>query len=184
MGAEDTPVANLTFQQILRYALPGGVVLIVLLGVYAPPTGCEDKIESLGGPGLLLPAAFLVGCLIYVLHRATIWPVINRVFQLISPFRLNPRLPRSWCVIWPSKEEMDRAFLLWKTRKSDALTSLEEWATQIHYLVCSAWAIVIGHLFGWGLNWSADPSRCCLSWGVFLILLGIGIYHAARYQKF
>ncbi len=80
-------MGNLTFDQVFRYALPGGVFLLVLLGghtsdPYGPPLGF-----ALGDAALLGFLTLLLGGLIYAVHRAILYPVIYNV--LLCLMRLS-----------------------------------------------------------------------------------------------
>jgi len=180
-------MGNLTLEQILRYALPGGVVLIVLIGVYPESIGnCPIALLSVGGFAVAMGVSLLIGCLVYSLHRATFLLILNRVFQLINRFRLDPNLKKDWFVVRPSDEEIKLATLAWRLREGGELCSrsLSEWAAQIHYLLCSAWAILVGHWIAWMLGFTKMPHAYHLSWWVFGILVLAGLYHSFRYQYF
>lgn len=182
-------MGNLTFQQIFRHVLPGGITLLVLLGVY-DVSGSESDGQldatSLGGAALLSAVALVVGGLIYTLHRAIAYPLIYRVLLLVGPLRYDPKRKRAWNILWPSDEEVERDILRWKKRKIEGspVSMLSEWATQGHYLYCSAWAILIGHLVGSLLGWATRSSLCCLSFWLVGVFFAAGVYHHTRYLYF
>ena len=182
-------MGNLTFQQIFRYALAGGITLLVVLGVYFPPGSESDgqvDVTSLGDAALVSAVALVVGGLLYTLHRAIAYPLIYRVLLLFGPLRLDPAIKRAWNIFWPSDEERDRDIARWKQRNTQgsAASNLSEWATQIHYLYCSGWGILVGHLVGWLLGWQTHSSLCRLSVWLVLIVFVAGIYHHVRYLAF
>lgn len=180
-------MGNLTFNQILRYALSGGVVLLVLFGVHEPP---DDKapmvIQSLGGAAVLSGVALIIGCLVYSVHRASFLFLLNRLFQFIPVFRIDQRRRRSWVLIWPSDEEIDLTFRAWSLHDKSPFfwRSLNEWAAQVHFLLCSAWGILLGRLAGAALSWPIDDSLACTSSWIFGTLVVLGILHAVRYQRY
>ncbi len=55
-------MGNLTFQEIFRHALPGGIALLVLFGVYAPCTECDSQLDvvSIGGAAVLSLVALVL----------------------------------------------------------------------------------------------------------------------------
>ncbi len=179
-------MGNLTFQQIFRYALSGGITLLVLLGVYDAPGSESDgqlDVTSLGGAALLSAVALVVGGLIYTLHRAIAYPLIYRVLLLAGPLRCDRKKSRAWNILWPSNEEQERDILRWRKRNTEGspVSMLSEWATQIHYLYCSGWAILVGHLVGSALGWATRSSLCRPSFWLVLVFFTAGVYHHARY---
>ncbi|MBI2172522.1 MAG: hypothetical protein HYU30_11020 [Chloroflexi bacterium] len=182
-------MGNLTFQQIFRYALPGGITLLILLGVYDAPgseSGGHFDVSSIGGAAVLSGVALVVGGLIYTLHRATAYPLIYRVLLLAGTLRIDPKKSRAWNILWPSDEELDRDILRWckRAKKDSSASGLSEWATQIHYIYCSGWAILVGHLIGSLLGWTTRSSLYRFSFWLLLAFLVAGLYHHARYLYF
>ena len=96
---------ELGLQELLRYALSGGIGIAVLLLTY--PTVAH----SLGGmdPGkeatLVTGLVLLIGTLIYNLHRALFFPVLFRLVGLIAlPWERSWRLLNLW---QPSAHELE-----------------------------------------------------------------------------
>ncbi|MBW7991825.1 MAG: hypothetical protein FVQ84_17655 [Planctomycetes bacterium] len=184
-------MGNLTFQQIFRYALPGGITLLILLGVYKAPgseSGGHFDVTSIGGAAVLSGVALVVGGLIYTLHRAIAYPIIYRLLLFAGPLRLDRAMSRAWWwnILWTSREELERDIRRWKerTQKDSPVSELQEWGTQIHYLYCSCWAIIVGHLLGLLLGWATRSTLYCLSGWLLLVFFAAGVYHHARHLYF
>jgi uncharacterized membrane protein YhdT len=132
---------NLKIDEILRYALAGGIAMLaVWLGYREPTQWLNEKRE-----GALISLVFavlpiLLGALSYVLHRALIYHLLYRVLAKL-------------CGRTGSKLELDMA--RWKNQaKSGSLQSrLGEWAAQIHFLYAATWAVamanVVAHIGQW-----------------------------------
>jgi len=83
------------------------------------------------------------------------------MFLLCGPFRLAPETPRAKNIFWPLKEEMVRDATRKMLRDAQPAASpgkrqaisFSEWATQIHYLYCTVWSILVGHIVGHRLRW-------------------------------
>jgi hypothetical protein len=182
-------MGNLTFQQIFRYALPGGITLLILLGVYDAPrseSGGHLDVSSIGGAAVLSGVALVVGGLIYTLHRAIAYPLIYRVLLLAGSLRVDRHKSRAWNILWPSDEELERDIRRFRdrTKEDSAASGLSEWGTQIHYIYCSGWAILVGHLIGSLLGWATRSSLCRLSIWLLVVFFAAGLYHHARYLYF
>ncbi|RMD62658.1 hypothetical protein D6833_06595 [Candidatus Parcubacteria bacterium] len=176
---------TMTFQQIVRYGLPGGIAIMVLFSVYQP-SAAQFDLNAVGGAAVVSGIAIVVGALIYTLHRATAYPVIYRLLLLVPSLRLDKGSKVSRNVFWPSEQEVARDFSRWnaKREKASPVHYMDEWAAQVHYLYCSAWAVLVGHLIGSQLDWRIRPTPCTLSLLVFLLCLAAGFYHHVRYLYF
>ncbi len=177
---------KLTFEQLFRYGLPGGVMLIVLVGGHVPSESLSSVL-SLGGAALLSLGALVCGGLLYSLHRATIYPLIYQGLLLIPCLRVHPKIKshasRFRVLLWPTSEVIERDIIRWKQRsiKESAVSSMSEWATQIHYLYCSGWAVIAGCLAGWLLCWAPRPQLSYVAVGLAVLILASGLYSHARY---
>jgi hypothetical protein len=119
-------MSNLRIDEILRYALAGGIALLaVWFGYQEPSVWLSEKRE-----GALITVAFsalpvLIGALVYVLHRALLYPFLYRALAKM-------------CGRNESIQEMD--ILRWKHQsKTGALQHrMSEWAAQIHFLYAAS----------------------------------------------
>jgi hypothetical protein len=70
---------ELGLQELLRYALSGGIGIASLLLMY-PTVACSiGHIEGAGEVTLILSAILVVGTLVYNIHRALLYPAITAV---------------------------------------------------------------------------------------------------------
>jgi hypothetical protein len=141
---------DLGLQELLRYALSGGIGIASLLLMY-PQVACSiGQIEGAREVTLVLGSILLVGTLIYNVHRALLFPILFRVVGLIT----LPRKSTWWLFIpwWPSDAELDVDRWRWKLEEKDR-RRWDEWGAQTHFLYCAAWAILaaltLGNYF-WG----------------------------------
>ena len=142
---------KLKINDLLRYAFSGGISLLTLVLLYSPNLTlltATDKIVDATFIGVL---SLLAGSLIYSLHRALIYPLIYRL--LIILLSLGKKYTFDWRMLVPWRPtaldlrlDTDR----WKRRKDPASlqTELTEWASQIHFLYTTSWAIIVASYIG------------------------------------
>lgn len=163
-------MSNLKIDEILRYALAGGVALLaVWFGYKEPSVWLSEKRE-----GALITVAFsalpiLIGALVYVLHRALLYPFFYRTLA-----RMSGRTE--------STKEMD--ILRWKHQsKAGALQHrMSEWAAQIHFLYAASWSVAIANLVAHFGGWT-QSSWHWIQLSVLPILLVAAISHHWRYLQ-
>lgn len=159
---------ELGLQELLRYALSGGVGIASLLLMY-PKLACSmGHIAGAGEVTLILGSILVVGTLVYNIHRALLNPVIFRVIGLITlPWKFTWKLFIPW---WPSDAEMDFDNWRWglKNRRR-----WEVWAAHTHFLYCAAWATLAAFLFGRYVPGAGSPS--CQAWHIFDFLFWVSL---------
>jgi hypothetical protein len=170
-----TPLKELGFQELLRYALSGGIGVASLLLTY-PKIACSvGRVEGAREVTLILGTILLLGTLIYNLHRALLFPVLFRVIGLIVPIG---KFKWTLLILYrPSEAEIELDRWRWNLK---ARSHWDEWGAQVHFLYCAAWAILATLTVG---NCVAGPPNC-RAWRIFLDLFfftfGAGIVHHFR----
>lgn len=81
---------ELGFQQLLRYALSGGIGLAALLLTYPKIAYAIGQVNGAREVTLVLGAVVVIGTMIYNIHRALLFPIIFRVVGLIT-LSWNPK---------------------------------------------------------------------------------------------
>jgi hypothetical protein len=169
---------ELGLQDLLRYALSGGIWIASLLLMY-PKVACSiGQVEGAREVTLVLGSVLLVGTIIYNAHRALLFPVLFRLIGLIT----LPQINRSWWLLFPwrpseAELEVDR----WRWRlKGDDRRRWDEWGAQTHFLYCAAWAIfaalAVGKFVGGSPSCTASHVLCVL----FAITLIAGMVNNYR----
>jgi hypothetical protein len=156
---------NLKIDEILRYALAGGIAMLaVWLGYREPALWLNEKRE-----GALISLAFaalpiLIGALSYVLHRALIYHSIYRVLAKLCG-RLGSTL------------ELDMA--RWENQAKDNSMQLrmEEWAAQIHFLYAAAWAVAMANVVAHVGQWTRSPWHWLELLFLPLLLIAAVVHH-------
>jgi len=138
---------ELDLYEVLRYVLAGVVGLTALVAI------CPDA-RLLFGPDISLPEGAFVGgialawgAVIYALHRAVVYPILNRLVLIPHLWKAGCRW-RLFLVYWPLQEELQRDRSRWQSADLLDKAGLREWAAQVHFLYCSAWVL----LSAWGLT--------------------------------
>lgn len=159
---------NLKLDEILRYALAGGIAMLaVWLGYKEPALWLNEKRE-----GALISLAFaalpiLIGSLSYILHRALIYHFIYRVLTKL-------------CGRTGTTLELD--MIRWKNQeKFGSLQSrMGEWAAQIHFLYAAAWAVAMANAVAHIGQWTQSPWHW-LELSLLPLLFIAAIMHHRRY---
>ena len=154
---------ELGFQELLRYALSGGVGLASLLLMYPNVACLIGPIDSAGEVTLILGATLLLGTLVYNIHRALLFPPFFRAIGLITISQTDSKWKRfiEFCQFWlwwrPSKAEIDYDSWRWELpdKHRDRWVS---WAAHPHFLYCAAWATWAAFLFGRCVPGAGSPS--------------------------
>jgi hypothetical protein len=167
----------LGLQELLRYALAGGIGLAVLLLTYPAVSRSIGGMEAAKETTLVLGLVLLVGTMIYNLHRALLYPVLIRLVGLTSlPWKSSWRLMNPW---QPSDAELEVDRWRWNL-SNEVRTRWDEWGAQTHSLYCAAWAIFAALLLG---NYMGEPSNCRAShvfWSLFAVCLMAGLVNNYR----
>ncbi len=168
---------ELGLQELLRYALSGGIGIAVLLLIY-PAAACSIKnMEAAKETTLILGSVLLIGTLIYNIHRALLFPVLFRIVGLFTlPWTFTGALLIPWL---PSDHELRVDRWRWehlngKSRRWD------EWGAQTHFLYCAAWAVLAALLLGKRIWGQADCRPLRIFWILFTITLLAGLVNNYR----
>lgn len=137
---------QLTFSDIFRYSLPGGVFLIALYLNGAIDT-IEWKDSGFAAAATFAALAVIAGAMIQSFHRAVPFVVYQRAFN--SAVYSNKRWAVGWlrqiCLPTPVPSEIElnvRRMQLRNCQPDTASKWLDRWADQNHLLWASAWALV------------------------------------------
>lgn len=173
---------ELGLQELLRYALSGGVGLASLLLMYPNIAHLIGHIDGAGEVTLILGAILVFGTLVYNIHRVFLFPIFFRAIGLITISGTDSGWKRftQFCQFWrwwrPSRAEI--AVDRWRWGLADALRHrLDEWAAQTHFLYCAAWTTCAAFLLGHCVPGAGLPS-CPAGhtfWFLFCLSLGSGM---------
>jgi hypothetical protein len=131
---------ELDLYEVLRYALAG---VVGLLGLFAI---CPDARLLFGSDISLAEGTFVGGialtwgAMVYAVHRGIVYPVLQRVVLIPYLWKAGLRW-RLLVLYWSVQEEMQRDRQRWKAVDSGR-TPFREWGDQVHFLYCSAWALL------------------------------------------
>ena len=163
-------VKDLNLNDLLRYGFAGAVFILVSALAYQEPASLLLSKDISGALAAASSAAALtIGCVIYALHRAVPYPLLYWLFRV-----LNGRLE--------SSIELD--LRRWRNSgKAGALQPrLADWAAQVHFLYCVAWASLLALLLGSASVWT-PTSIVKLAWWAFFAMLTAAAIHHFRYQR-
>jgi hypothetical protein len=143
---------ELGLQELLRYALSGGVGIASLLLMYPNLAHLIGHIHNAGEVTLVLGAVLGLGTLVYNIHRALLYPPFFRWLGLIT-ISQDSRWERfiQFCQFWwwwrPSKDEIE--FDRWRLELPDKdREHWAEWGAHVHSLYCAAWATAASFWLG------------------------------------
>jgi hypothetical protein len=159
--------------QLLRHAFAGAGFLITVLVAYPQLRSTYSGLDS----SLLIAtsggAILLFGSLIYVLHRTIL---------LRLSYSMLIRM------VWKNEHRSQIDLDLGRFRRGKNPKSLQgemvEWASQVHFLYCIAWAVIFGLLSGLPLFGHLGPRfgyRLATFTGV---MLSAALYHNRRYLSY
>jgi hypothetical protein len=157
---------ELGLQELLRYALSGGICMAALLLTY-PAVACSvSRMDATKEATLLLGSVLLIGTLIYNIHRAVVFPVFLRLLGFIA---LGWKF--SWAgLFWPlkpSEPELEIDHWRW-SYPPDKRKRWDEWGAQTHSLYCAAWGMFAALLFR-----SVCEETDHRAWHILSILFGV-----------
>ena len=137
---------TMTFPDVLRFSLPGGVFIAVALLVYPDlrswiANGNESKFFE---AAVIFAVALLAGTLIQSLHRAVLYVLIIRLITCVVH-----RDAISWHYLWVCKPLAIETRIYgagFRSQKCDPYIYgwLNRWADQTHFLWASLWATILG----------------------------------------
>jgi hypothetical protein len=199
----ESVVKELNLGEWSRYGFSGGLFLIVFL--LAHPTWSCYLWSSTGGAAILAGTALLFstlvfGSLIYAIHRAVLYRLLfalallclcrRKVYEYESAIRVYEWQCDIVKPLVPSKIELAiddwRASLRGTTDKDPIFRFVDGWATQVHLLYCSAWAVLFGMFLGRSPSWALPNCERIARNGLFfgiaaVLVLGLsGFYHDLR----
>mgnify|MGYP000962779295 CR=1 FL=1 len=162
---------NLNLNDLLRSGFAGAIFILIAVAAFDNPGQLFVQNKDVAGAlGALATAAGLsIGTVIYAVHRAAPYPLLYLLFKVLTH----------------RKESMlDLDVLRWKhSMKTNSLQPrLGDWAAQVHFLYCLAWASVAALLLGNAFEWKqlstyTDAKRLC---AVFFVC---ALVHHFRYQR-
>jgi uncharacterized membrane protein YgdD (TMEM256/DUF423 family) len=145
LSSQEAALQQLRLEELLRYAFSGALGMIAVFLTH-PTLQVFSSSRSIAEATLVIGLVLLAGSLIYTLHRAVVYPILYRTALLI--LAACRAFPFSWELLVPYRQarielEMD----LWRLklrREEDAMHGqLAEWGAQVHFLYCSALAILL-----------------------------------------
>jgi hypothetical protein len=141
--------SGLSLHELLRYAICG---LMLGIGFFYSGTATHSVpafLKSTEGIGFSI-VAFAAGAAFYSFYRSLLYPYCGR-FALY--FVLNPRPSLHWACFSPFSTptaELERDKFRWEQREAskDGKPRLDEWASQVHLLYTSGFALWLGSFLG------------------------------------
>lgn len=172
---------QLRLEELLRYTLSGALFLVaLLLRGSSIQVGSWTAQNVLGDATKALGLVLLVGSLIYTLHRAVIFPWLLfpsalTLAAVIGAYKFTGDI---WVPFRISRieQEMDSDRFGLRTKKDVLFDVWSEWGSQVHFLYCSAQAVLLAIAFGHILG-GYQHLRVLLV--MFVVLLAAGLIHQA-----
>jgi hypothetical protein len=159
---------ELALQDLLRYALAGGIGLAVLLLTFPAVRPSIRNLDAAKEATFVLGLVLLIGILIYNVHRALLFPVLLRLLVLILLHRkFSGLLLSPWR---PSEAELEADHWRWE-RTDEKRGRWDEGGAQTDFLYCAAWATVAALLVG-NRVWGPPNSR---PWHIFWVLFAVSL---------
>jgi hypothetical protein len=161
---------NLNLNELLRSGFAGAVFMLVAMGAFDNPRTffSEENSAPLVLGALTTALGLTIGVVIYAIHRAVPYPLLYFVMKTLTNRKHSM---------------LDLDVMRWKhSMNKDALQhKLQDWAAQVHFLYCLAWASVVALILGNALGWKVLPAYGAAVWlfGVFGIC---ALWHHYRYQ--
>lgn len=161
---------RLSLDELLRHTFAGAVLLVTTILAYPGvtslvPSGIDPTALVAVGAGAVL----LLGSLIYVLHRALVYPIVYWLGVKLF-WRRTPRSPM----------ELDLERFARRNDEKSLQKHLGEWASQVHFLYCITWAAVLGLIAGLVLQQESRPSARQFLIGFALVTAVASLVHHAR----
>ncbi len=134
---------NFDINQFLRFLLSGGWAITCYL--FINPNDLKKVLEGNGVDLIIL--ALVIGSMIYIIHRAVIYPNIFKFLRFV--LWVCKRRKWEWGYIipfFPTNREIREDFIRWAERqKKNSVSSknIIEWGSQVHFLFCSAWVCLL-----------------------------------------
>jgi hypothetical protein len=172
---------NFDINQFLRFLLAGGWGLACFL--FINPNYFQKLLDSSSSLDLIL-VALVIGSIIYIVHRALIYPNIYKIICIIlCVFRVIKKWDWGFLLpFFPSQSEIKEDHRRWSDRKKENSfgKNIVEWASQVHFLYCSALASLFTVVVSSKLGNDYDVTRLHYVQTVFGILALAGFVSNLR----
>ena len=181
---DTSAMKELRFNEVLRYAFSGGIGLATFLILQPAIAQHILQLEALKTSALVASAVLIVGAFLYNLHRALIFPVLFRIALLFVLGQTDRERKKAedfkfWFPYRPALAEINLD--LWRWSHEATRKHWDEWGAQVHFLYCSAWAILCALLVGLCLKKQGGSlSHPKAAMGVALLTLIAAIVHHLR----
>lgn len=173
---------QLRLEELLRYAFSGALGMIAVFLTH-PTLEVFSPNRSIADATLVIGLVLLTGSLIYTLHRAVVYPVLYRAALLtlaacrVFPFSRDLLVPYRQARI---ELEMDQWRLKLRREKDPMHGHIAEWGAQVHFLYCSALAILLALYLGRFLPGPADAGATRILLWSSALLAGSGMVSHLR----
>jgi hypothetical protein len=132
----------------LRYFLTGAIFVIITIYFISESDKWSlifftDNFNNVEKGLSFITLSLIVGSVLYVIHRASIYPIIRRLFYIGFAI-CSKNVHFNWdllCPIRPAKLEIKYDKERWK--ESPKYKKLSEWGSQVHFLYCLAWILLL-----------------------------------------
>lgn len=137
---------DLNFGEYIRYLIVGfGSILIFyylrVFNKYAINIGQFEKMEM-----SLIAITLVMGFIIYSIHRAVLYPILNGIILSILHCIFHKRYKEKrffWQFIYVSESIVKYDSLRWNSIENGSnIKHLKEWGNQIHFLYCMCWILL------------------------------------------
>jgi hypothetical protein len=158
-------VEKLGLSDFLRFMLAGFFFLFGLRIAFGLDLLRISNFSGGDGAAMLAIVAFVIGCAIYMCHRSFIYPLIYVLihFFIFGYYDINCTDLRRW-----------------KNDRNGGLTDrLLPWASEVHALYCSGWALVLSLECGKWFCLGGEKTYLVAYGAVIFIFLGF--FHHFRY---
>ncbi len=169
---------HLDLNQFLRFLLAGGWALGCFL--FINPHQFENLFKEHTIDLILIAMVF--GSIVYVVHRAVLYPNLHKVICIILSIFKKMKWDSGYLMpFFPSKTEMELDLMRWALRKNEKSISknITDWAAQVHFLYCSAFASLFTVIISYQME---DPNvqRLLFVRCLFWLLLVFGLINDIR----
>lgn len=162
-----------SLDELLRHTFAGAVLLITTILAYDVTSLVPDRVDPTVFVAVGAGTVLLLGSIIYVLHRALVYPVLY------------------WCVVRisrrgssPSLMALDFQRFARRSDEESLQKHLGEWASQVHFLYCISWAVFLGLLVGLVLRQESRPGARLFLIGFAVFAAVLGFFHHSRLQAY
>ena len=164
---------KLNINELLRYGFSGAVLFFGSLLSFKQAVLLIKVLPSnFFGISVVFGIVLVIGSIIYGIHRAILYTVLYKIC----------------CIFVYGKKQADTVNLdvqRWEryNNPKSLQNNLREWASQIHFLYCSTWAIVLAQLIGHCNKWNKTNLYQPI-WFVGIVLGVSALIHHLRYLKY